>query len=185
VEAAVLWAIAHGARDVVLVGWSMGGAIVLQAATRSWVCDRVRAVVLDAPVVDWHDVLEHQSRVNRLPSAIGRLGHPLLRHPWGRRLVGLEYPLDLHGLDWVSRAAELRLPILLIHSDDDEFVPNGPSRALAQARPDLVRLEPWHGARHTKEWNTDPERWDRVVSRFVREQLAHPQAVAVSDASTG
>ncbi|WP_426566755.1 alpha/beta hydrolase [Angustibacter sp. McL0619] len=180
VEAAVLYAVAQGAQDVVLLGWSMGGAIVLQAATRSWVCDRVRAVVLDAPVVDWHAVLDHQSRANRLPAVVTRFGHQLMRNSWGRRLIGLKHPLDLRRLDWVSRAAELQLPILLIHSDDDEFVPNGPSLALAAARPDLITVVPWQVARHTKEWNTDPQRWDRVVSEFVLEQLASPKAVAVS-----
>ncbi|GAB3590058.1 alpha/beta fold hydrolase [Angustibacter peucedani] len=185
VEAAVLWAVGHGAEQVVLVGWSMGGAVVLQAATRSWIADRVLAVVLDAPVVDWHAVLDHQSRVNRVPTRVARIGHTLLRHPWGRRLVGLEHPLDLRRLDWVSRAAELRLPILLIHSDADEFVPNGPSLALGRARPDLVRVEPWRAGRHTKEWNTDPERWDRVVTRFVREQLARQPGEPVRPASTG
>ncbi len=172
VERAVEWAVERGARHVVLVGWSMGGAIVLQAATRSAVSERVVAVVLDAPVVDWHDVLAHHSRANRVPGPVARLGHSMLRHPLGRRLVGLEHPLDLRRLDWVSRATELRLPILLIHSDADEFVPNRPSKALAAARPDLVTAVPWREGRHTKEWNTDPQRWDEVVSAFVAEHRA-------------
>jgi len=171
VEAAVLWAVEHGAADVVLFGWSMGGAIVLQAATRSWLSDRVRAVVLDGPVVDWHAVLDHQSGVNHLPYRLTRMGHSMLRHPLGRRVIGLSEPLDLRRLDWVTRAAELQLPVLLIHSDGDEFVPNGPSLALGRARPDLVTVEPWEQGRHTKEWNTDPERWDAVVTTFVAEQV--------------
>ncbi len=171
VEAAMLWAVQQGARDLVLVGWSMGGAIVLQSATRSWLADRVRAVVLDGPVVDWHAVLDHQSGVNHLPRQITRMGHGMLRHPLGRRVIGLREPLDLRRLDWVTRAAELRLPVLLIHSDGDEYVPNGASRSLAAARPDLVTLEPWHEGRHTKEWNTDPQRWDAVVADFVTRRL--------------
>ena len=171
VDAAVEWAVAHGAQRIVLVGWSMGGAIVLQAATRSAAAQRVVAVVLDAPVVDWHDVLAHHSRANHVPGPVARLGHAMMRHPLGRRVVGLEQPLDLRRLDWVTRASELRLPVLLIHSDDDEFVPNGASKALATARPDLVRIVPWHEGRHTKEWNTDPQRWDEAVASFVREHV--------------
>ena len=43
----------------------------------------------------------------------------------------------------------------------------GPSQALAAARPDLVTMEHWDTARHTKEWNVDPERWERSVAEFV------------------
>jgi hypothetical protein len=74
----------------------------------------------------------------------------------------------------VSRAAELRVPVLMIHSDADEFVPNGPSLELARLRPDLVTLVPWHEGRHTKEWNTDPERWEREVAGFLVPRLGAP-----------
>ena len=77
------------------------------------------------------------------------------------------FRFDLAKTDWVRRGAELRHPVLLIHSADDEFVPCGPSRELAEARPDLVTFEEWHVARHCKEWNTDPERWERLVGDFA------------------
>ena len=44
----------------------------------------------------------------------------------------------------------------------------GPSEALASARPDLITFEPWSLARHCKEWNVDPRRWESVVTEFVR-----------------
>ena len=172
IEAAVVYAIDHGARSVVLMGWSMGGAISLQLVARSWVADRVRAVVLDAPVVDWGDVLDHTARVNHLPPPIGRMGRGMVRHPLLRKVIGLGEPVDLRTLNWVRRAKELSVPILLVHSEDDESVPVGPSRALAAARPDLVTFAPWTTARHTKEWNVDPELWDSVVSAFLRRVLA-------------
>jgi hypothetical protein len=86
---------------------------------------------------------------------------------WARRLVGVHEAVDVARTDWVARAGELRHRILLVHSLDDEFVPSGPSERLAAARPDLVRFEPWHTARHTKEWNTEPERWEALVRDFV------------------
>jgi fermentation-respiration switch protein FrsA (DUF1100 family) len=85
-------------------------------------------------------------------------------------VIGLREPLDLRRLDWVTRAAELQLPVLVIHSEADEYVPVGPSLALGRARPDIVTVEPWQHGRHTKEWNTDPVRWDRVVTEFVAAQ---------------
>ena len=167
VEAAVLHAVDAGARDVVLVGWSMGGAIVLQMVSRSWLADRVRAVILDAPVIDWRDVLDHHARLNHVPAPIGRLSQAVLEHPRARRLVGVETPLSLSRLDWVERAAELELPMLLVHSDDDDYVPSGPSRRFALARPDLVTFLSVPGAQHTQEWNVDPEAWETAVARFL------------------
>ncbi len=171
VEAAVLHALEAGASEVLLFGWSMGGAIVLQHVSRSWTADRVRALVLDSPVIDWKDVLDHHAKMNRLPLPISRLGLMMLADKAWRRVVGTDAPVDLRRLDWVTRAAELRLPVLLVHSDDDEFVPSGPSRRLAQARPDLVTFVGFPHARHCQEWNTDPDRWEREVARFLLQHL--------------
>jgi pimeloyl-ACP methyl ester carboxylesterase len=86
---------------------------------------------------------------------------------WARRLVGVHEAVDVAKTDWVARAGELRHRTLLIHSLDDEFVPSGPSERMAAARPDLVQFEPWRIARHTKEWNTEPQRWESLVREFV------------------
>ena len=75
--------------------------------------------------------------------------------------------VDIKLTNWVERADELVKPMLVIHSVDDEFVPYGPSAAVAAARPDLVRWERWEIARHVREWNTDPERWESVVRDYL------------------
>ena len=160
--------LAHGAREVVLVGWSMGGAIVLQFLDRSPLSSIVSRVVLDGPVVDWGDVLAHHARQHRHAGSRrfagarddgAALGAPARRRARGRR--PREDRLGAPG----RGAATTRCCV--IHSADDEFVPVGPSRALAQVRPDLVRYEEWHVARHCKEWNTDPQRWERLVREFA------------------
>jgi pimeloyl-ACP methyl ester carboxylesterase len=170
IEAALLYAVGEGAREIVLFGWSMGGAIVLQTLDRSWLSDRVRAVVLDAPVIDWADVLRHHGALNKIPGPIESLSRSLIGHRWARRLVGVHEPIDVALTNWEHRADELNHRTLIIHSLDDEFVPVGPSVSLAAKRPDVVRFEPWHEARHTKEWNVDPERWDAVVRAFLTDQ---------------
>ncbi|WP_433876732.1 alpha/beta hydrolase family protein [Sinomonas atrocyanea] len=176
VEVAIQYALDAGARDVVLFGWSMGGAIALRAADSSTLRENVRALVLDAPVVDWVHVLAFQAKLNRIPSRVGRFGQVLLGHPWGRRLTGLAAPLDFKAMDWVTRAVELRTPTLVLHSVDDDFVPVAPSLELAKRNPEMVTLETFRRARHTKEWNVDPERWERAVRTWLREQLAPRRA---------
>jgi uncharacterized protein len=170
-EAALLYAVEGGAREVVLLGYSMGAAIILQTLDRSWLSDRVTAVVLDAPVIDWSDVLRHHGSLNRIPGPIGRLSRSLIGRRWARRLVGVHEPLDVALTNWEHRAGELTHRTLLIHSLDDEFVPSGPSVSLAAKRPDLVRFESWREARHTQEWNVDPERWDAVVRDFLTDRV--------------
>ena len=56
------YAVDRGAREVLLMGWSMGGAIVLQLLDRSPLSALVSRVVLDAPVIDWGDVLAHHAQ---------------------------------------------------------------------------------------------------------------------------
>ena len=169
VEAAVAFAYAQGAKEVMLAGWSMGGAVCLQLLDLSSYAEGISRVVLDAPVVDWQETIDFHARLNRVPMPLNRLAQRAVASPTAHgHFAGLAEPLDLPATNWVRRAAELRTPALIIHSQDDDFVPYGPSAALATARPDLVRLEPWQVALHCREWNTDSERWEHVVREFAR-----------------
>ena len=161
------YAIDHGARELVLMGWSMGGATVLQALTRSELADRVVGVVLESPVVDWKTALQYQGIENRLPRLVRGAVLRLLGSRWTRLVTGQHTPIDLGRLDLVSRAAELHVPILLLHSDDDGYVPSTASQLLAQARPDIVTYERFATARHTKLWNYDSERWNNAIARWL------------------
>ncbi|MGV3712411.1 alpha/beta hydrolase family protein [Pseudolysinimonas sp.] len=167
VDAAMRFAASRGATEIVLVGWSMGGATVLQALTRSTFGDRVTGVVLESPVVDWIAALDFQVRLRRLPLFVRSFVVLLFKHPWGRFATGLAEPLDIDRLDFVTRARELDRPILVLHSDDDGFVPSTASRALAVARPDIVTYEAFETARHTKLWNFDRERWEGAIRAWL------------------
>jgi pimeloyl-ACP methyl ester carboxylesterase len=187
VEAAISYALANGAGEVVLFGWSMGGAICLQAADLSRYRHVIRAMVLDAPVINWVEVLAHHAEIHRIPSGVGKYGQLMMSHRLGRRLTGLAAPVDLKAMDWVARAVELRTPTLIIHSVDDEYVPYGPSATLAEKNPEMVTFESFSRARHTKEWNVDRERWESLVSAWLRQQLAprmNPGAAGAADASS-
>lgn len=175
VDAAMAYAIARGAREVVLMGWSMGGATVLQALTRSPRAALVTGVVLESPVVDWIATLDFQAKMRRLPSAVRWGVFTLIRSRWGRIVTGLAEPLDFERMDFVTRATELDRPILLLHSVDDGFVPATASSALASARPDIVTFEEFTIARHTKLWNYDRTRWEDAIRNWL-DQLTSQRA---------
>lgn len=176
VEAAVAYALEQGATEVVLFGWSMGGAVCLQLVDRSELAaSAVAAMVLDGPVINWIDVLAHQAKANRLPEASGRLGQWLMSNKAGRWATGLAAPLDLKAMNWVARAEQLRVPTLILHSEDDDFVPLGPSVELAAKAPQLVSFVRFRQARHTREWNVDPEKWHRAVSIWLSAVLTSPR----------
>ncbi|MEW1953413.1 alpha/beta hydrolase [Terrabacter sp. NPDC080008] len=167
VEAAMSYAVSRGARRILLLGWSMGGAIVLQALDRSPLARHVVGVVFDSPVIDWGVVLRHHGRLRKVPGPLVRVATDLMGSRRSRRLVGVHEPIDVARTDWVARAGELRHRMLVIASDGDDFVPIGPAVALAGRRPDLVRLERWGTAGHCREWNVEPQRWESVVREFV------------------
>lgn len=174
VEAAIAYARDHGAEHIVLFGWSMGGAAVLQTIARSKLAELVDGVMLDSPVVDWREALVYQSEAVRLPDQVRRLSMQVLSKAWGRIISHQQQPIEFDRLDWVRNADRLKLPVLLMHSDDDGFVPSGPSREFAASRPDLVTFVPFSKARHCKLWNFDRPLWEGSITTWLKFQHLIP-----------
>jgi uncharacterized protein len=157
VAAAVDWAVGQGARDVVLAGFSMGGAIV--GNYERLVDDApVRGLILDAPVADWSPVLRAAARERGVPTALT---------PLAEMMVNLRTGLRWNQLRYLPRAEELDVPILLFHGDADRTVPVETSDALAAARPDLVTYVRVAGAGHVQAWNVDRETYEASVIEFL------------------
>ena len=163
VEAAIHWALDHGARDVVLGGWSMGAAIALQVADRADVKSRVRGIVLDSPVLTWEKVLTSQGAMNEVPATSVRLAMTVARVRWG---------IEFGRFDWPARSHDLRVPVLIIHSDQDGYISDAPGKQLAAERPDLVTLSLIPGAGHTQGWNLDPADYERRLVGWLAAQGA-------------
>jgi len=169
VDAAIEFAASRGARSIVLMGWSMGGAIVLQTATRTRHLNLLAGVVLESPVIDWADVVAFQGVTLKLPPVIARVAMHVMGRRWGGLITGQAAPIDFRRLDFVARAEELQLPMLLLHSNDDGFVPVTGSRSLATSRSDIVTFVPFGVARHTKLWNYDRHRWNGTIATWLVE----------------
>ncbi|MTE18456.1 prolyl oligopeptidase family serine peptidase [Streptomyces sp. TRM43335] len=157
-DAAIRHAADHGARGVVLYGWSTGATMALRAAANSPVRDRVRGLILDSPVLDWRATLRSLAAARHVPG-------PLL--PLAVRAAQGRARLDHRPRPEVADPATLELPTLLLHGPDDTVAPWEPSRELAERRPDLVSLHIVRQAPHAAMWNADPRRYEEALRRFL------------------
>lgn len=170
VDAAVGFARRRGARRIIVMGWSMGGAIALQLSLNSAHRSVIAGLILESPVVDWRVVLDYQARLLKVPTAVSGLAIGALQTEWAAPLTHAGGAVPFDRLDVVARAAELRHPILILHSDDDGFVPSDASHDLVVARPDLVELQVFEVARHAKLWNYDEQRWTSSIRAWLAKQ---------------
>ncbi len=165
-EGAVRYALDHGAQDVVLVGHSMGGSIVMSFLYRSSLAPRVRGVILDSPMLDFNAVVDLGASQRRLPGPFALPLPPPLT-AIAKALSGPRFGVDWKGLDYLRRTSELKTPILLFHGDADLTTPVEDSDALARARPDLITYVRVPGATHVRSWNLGPEAYEKAMRDFL------------------
>jgi uncharacterized protein len=159
-EAAARYALSHGARRLLLVGYSMGGALTAQFMERSPLANRVAGLVLDAPALDWRSILESNATEMGLPSFLA------LPVEWA---IDARIDPDWDSLDALEHSEDFHLPILLFHGTDDELIPISDSDAFAAELPRWVTYYRVPKAGHTEAWNLDPRLYDRRLAAFLRQ----------------
>lgn len=157
-QAAVRYALAHGARRVVLAGMSMGGAIVTQFMERSPLARSVSGLILDAPALDWKAILSFNAKEMGLPSFAA------VPVEW---MIGARIAADWNRADALRHTAAFHLPILLFHGTGDELVPISTSDAFAAKLRRWVTYYRVPKAPHIQSWNVGPELYDRRVETFL------------------
>jgi fermentation-respiration switch protein FrsA (DUF1100 family) len=127
--------------------------------------------VLESPVLDWVTTIRANCERSGLPAWTGTLALPWLNVRQLAYRTGLASPLELNDFDWIARADELSLPILVLHGTLDTSSPFRLSTRLRELRPDIVDLEAFE-ADHTMSWNSDRERWRAVLRTWLTSQAA-------------
>ena len=162
---AVRYAQQRGARQVVLFGFSMGGAVVASFLQHSSRSTAVTGVVLDAPMLSFRRTVDFAAAQRTLP-LLGTAIPPALT--WtAQTIAGWRYGIGWDDIDYLD-GHWLRVPALVFHGTDDLTVPIATSDELRQARPQLVELVRVDGAAHVESWNLDPTSYTATLVAFLQ-----------------
>lgn len=152
-----------GPVPILLSGVSMGAATVLMASGLE-LPENVKAVIADCP---------YDAPSNIIKKVLGQdmgmpvpVVYPLIR--FGGMVYG-RFNLDADSP--VEAVKRTKLPILLIHGDDDRFVPYEMSRRIHAAAPEKITFQTISGAGHALNYATAPEAYSRIVKEFTEKYL--------------
>ncbi len=147
----------------------MGGGVVVSFLYESDLRTSVPAVVLDAPMLDFGEVVSFGASQEELP-VVG-VPVPGSLTSTAKWLAGLRFGVDWNALDYVQRAGELNVPILVFHGTADDRIPVALAERFARERPDLVELVKVEDAPHMGDWNLDPAAFENRVLRFLEDNV--------------
>ncbi len=144
---------------VLLCGISMGAAAVIMASALE-LPENVKGIVADCPYTSPREILETVGeRHFKLPA---KVIYPLV---WlAARVFG---GFDLKDGGAVQAVKSAKVPILLIHGEEDRLVPCEMGVKIAEANPEAVRLEIFPEAGHGMSFLADKDRYESLVGEFI------------------
>lgn len=149
-----------GSPDMIIFGVSMGAATILMAAGLD-LPDNIRGIIADSPYSTPLDIICEVGKGMHIPApvtaalAIG-----------AARIFG---GFDLRAASAAEAVKKAKAPILLIHGENDHFVPCGMSGVIAKNCASPVQLETFPNAEHGLSYLTDTLRYERLVQEFIKE----------------
>lgn len=165
VAGAVEYAVANAARNVVLSGFSTGGAHTMSFLSRQ-PQEVVIGVLMDAPNVDFGRTVDYAASQRDLP--VLPLPVPATVSASAKFITSLRIGVNWKLLDYIADADEtIRQPVLIHHGTADLRVPIETSLDLQATNPDLIQLIAVEGAGHVESYDVDRERYVDSVLAFL------------------
>ena len=162
--AAVTYAQENGAKDHILFGYSMGGAIISSYLVQSPLRNFTKAAILDSPVLSFERTIDFQASKTNLPLLPIKI--PGVVTQFAKWISEWRYDIDWASTDYLSQTNELHAPMLIFHGTQDPSVPYATSLEMANLRPDIVTLVTTE-AGHTRSWNVGPEAYETAIRDFL------------------
>jgi len=147
------------ATPVILSGLSMGAATVLMASGLD-LPDNVTCIMADSPYSSPGGIIRKVCRDDRLPV--------WLCMPFVHLAALLYGCFRLNASTAKAAVRNASVPILLIHGEDDRFVPWEMSLEIAANAASRTEVVTFPGAGHGLSYLTDPIRYEKTVCSFLR-----------------
>ena len=144
---------------IYLYGISMGGYTVIELSGED-LPENVKRIIADSPYNSPEEIIKDVG--HRMAGMPMKLMYPLVR--FSAKLFG---GLDLKDDKASDAVLRTKVPILIIHGEDDRFVPCRMSLPPAEANPVMVRRETFPGAGHGLSFLIDRDRYAAVVRQFL------------------
>ena len=152
---------------IILSGISMGGATVIMASEMD-LPNNIACIIADCPYISPKEIIMREAKRMKYPA---KLIMPFIR--LGGALFG---GFDLFESDALRAVKNAKCPILLIHGEDDRFVPCDMSREIYEnSDKSKTRLVTFPSAAHGMSYVVDTERYTKEVESFVSNALAQAQ----------
>ncbi len=145
--------------SIILSGVSMGSATVLMSSNLE-LPHNVKGIVADCPFSTPFDIIN--TVCERDMGISSKLAYPFLM--LGARLFA---KINLKSVSAVECVKDSKVPILIIHGEDDRFVPCEMSKEIYKANREFVKLETFADAGHGLSYMCDTERYKTILEEFL------------------
>lgn len=145
-------------KPMYLHGISLGGGTVLMASGLN-LPDNVRGIIADCPFNDPEEIIRYVCRLIKL--------NPDLSWPIVKLSALLYGRFNINKTTAAKEVKKATKPILIIHGDGDDFVPEYMSAEVQKANPDLIERHLIADAGHGLAYYYDPEQYEAHYYDFI------------------
>lgn len=144
-----------------LMGISMGGATVLMASELD-LPSNVKLIMADCPFSSAVDIIKKVTIERKYPIKLLKLFLPLSARIFGK--------FDINASSSKTAVKNAKVPILLIHGDEDDFVPYEMSLKIKDANPN-IEFHTFKCDVHGLSYIFDTPRYKQIVTEFTNKCL--------------
>ncbi len=147
--------------EIILYGVSMGATTVCMASSQE--LRNIKAIVADAPFSSPKDIIKKVTKKDvKLP--------PSIFYPLIYLSAVIFGHFNLHKTTAKDEVKNSKYKILIIHGEEDRFVPCDMSKEIEESNPNMVKRITFHKAGHALSFIEDYDRYKKEVLDFINEK---------------